>query len=297
MTVRADDVSGRIDVTGWFRSPLVNRKTSTALAHTSLIVPIGDAFGSEVEPDYCDAESGGMHVWVNLGKDTATVYATGPEAPPYDVPSTIAPDRLSVTTIVPARPFLPKLRPICLGRGLLDRMTAFASEVLEGPVFFDGRTPQDTPVGRAAASALRRSFRALALDVASRKRGRVAPGRVVGLRSRCTPPAGTQTVHCSARARIRELLGSPVITLSGRRTYRVVHKTVRTGPFGGTGRVLSWRQRLVGRLRWRSCPAVLGRSTGAPCSVGFVVRDGQEVRTAIRRALPRGVVPPPYRPT
>ena len=52
---------------------------------------MGDAFGSEVEPDYCDAESGGMHVWVNLGKDTATVYATGPEAPPYDVPSTIAP--------------------------------------------------------------------------------------------------------------------------------------------------------------------------------------------------------------
>jgi hypothetical protein len=209
VTVRADDVSGRIDLTGWFRSPLVNRKTSAALAHTALIVQIGDAFGSEVEPDYCDWESGGMQVTVNLGKDTATVYATGPEAPPYDVPSTIAPDRLSVTAVVPARPFLPKLRPICVGQGMLDRERDFASELLEGPVLFEGRTPQDTPVGRAAAAALRHSFHALALDVASRKRGRIAPGRFLELRSRCTPPSGTETVRCSARARILRCSAPP----------------------------------------------------------------------------------------
>jgi hypothetical protein len=48
---------------------------------------------------------------------------------------------------VPARPFLPKPRPICLGRGLLDRMTrtGFASELLEGPVFFGADS-----AGRAA---------------------------------------------------------------------------------------------------------------------------------------------------
>ena len=280
---------------GWFRSPLVNRKESTALAHTSLVIQIGDAFGSEVEPDYCDSESSGLQVTVNLGKDTATIYATGPEAPPYDVPSMIAPDRLSVTTVIPARPFLPKLRPICMG-GMLDTETrrSFATEVLQAPVFFEGRTPKDTPVGRAAATALRQSFRVLALDVASRNRRRVVPGRIRGLRSRCTPVSGKQTVRCSATAGLVDIVGSPVVALSGRRTYRLVRKTVRSGPFRGTGQVLSWRQRLVGRIRWKSCPRVLGRRAATPCSVRFVVGDGQEVRAAIRRALPQGVIPRPY---
>ena len=148
------------------------------------------------EPDYCDAESGGMHVWVNLGKDTATVYATGPEAPPYDVPSTIAPDRLSVTTIVPARPFLPKLSPDLPGEGAagphegqrLRERSARGSRVLRRALAAGTRrsdAPRRAPCG--SRSAPWRWTRR------SRKRGRVAPGRVVGLRSRCTPPAGAQT--------------------------------------------------------------------------------------------------------
>jgi hypothetical protein len=144
---------------------------------------------------------------------------------------------------------------------------------------FDGFDASDGNVGLQAQDSLLAEFRFLYNAFVSRKR---ALFDVPGATAKCSPKKGFAYVTCSPRARINVIIGDPLVTVRGSRTYRF-------GPRrGGGSKWLTWEQAMRVRVRWRKCPSRVNLSRrGQSCEYRTLLRTGDSLRDAVLTRLSR----------
>lgn len=273
--VHYDDASGALAVDVALRSALADSSQTSALRSTKIELHLGSAWGNEIiSADSCDwSLEPSIQVDFDLGKLQASLYGEVVSAGATPFPLTLSPDRQHVSVSIPSVA-TPAPNLICLNGDMVgpDGMALDAPQDFLVGALLDGFGATDGEVGAQAQESLLAEFRYLHNAFVKHRGDEILV--VPGARARCTPQSGRAYVICTASARMRLIVGQPVISLRGSRYYE--RRTVN-----GRHR-LQWEQAMRVRVHWAKCPRVINRArAGKPCETRLIFHTGDDLRDIV----------------
>lgn len=280
--VRYDDVTGRIDISARLRSPLADQSQTSALRSTQIEVNFGDAWGDELlSGGSCDWAARGITATFALGQDQLFVDNRTPFDASDDlvVPVAVSADRRVLSATVPPQFKTGVPNFICLSGNMVGK-GGFGLDAPQDYLrhqLFDGFDASDGNVGLQAEDSLRAEFRYLHNALVRRRRDEIFD--VPGATARCSPKSGSAYVRCTARAKMKVLIGKPFITVRGSRVHRL---RSRRDQLGGVGKLLIWEQAMRVEIRWARCPRrISARRRGRSCRVRTILRTNRRLRETV----------------